>query len=155
MDIGPLIKDVNKIMAFIKKDLVLIEQPSKNALFNDDHPLTMYNFNYQAKKGESYTLYNFPIEEMYAYSISNKEVTLYACMSFKQVIINSLVEQFGMANNVTSEDLVRGDFDFLLWKMKDRFEIIITPIHGRSNLNMLVIFTNMDYTNKVFNYTKM
>lgn len=147
MDIGNILFNITEIKSFIKSKFRNATFDRQELLLNS-HSLCSSEFNLEFTEDiKSYTLFNLPVLDLYAYQETADDVCLYVLMDMDKVEFFSFVEHAGQPENVLPEDIVSGDFDFLAWHrpgmditmMKDHFQRSETVGH----FSVIITVTNI------------
>ena len=153
MDLKNIIFNREALSEFIDTDF-------KNCNFNrielceNNHPLCFSEFNKElVDTGKEYKIFSIPINEMYAYKKDSDSFSLYLLIDVDKMRVNTLIDGFGVPENVSSEEVLSAKFDFLMWETnrlniwlsKDFFGNYVNQVNNKA----ILIVTNMGYSNLI------
>ena len=130
MELKNIIKDEHSIRAFIDQNLEQM-MVDKDALLDSNHSLAFEKFNKRLKQNnDSVSVYDIPINDIYAYTIADSSFALYLLIQIDIVKLERIIDYLGLPENLEDyNEIQTGNFSFLTWNFdslsfwldKDRF----------------------------------
>jgi len=131
-------------LSYIKQIFIPYAPPTELELMKNMHPLMLYKFNRVIKDdSKSYSLFHIPVKELYAWEDKN-EFCLYATIDIKSsefLLLHNFLQE---PDNVSFAEMMKGDFDILMWKIHGMDVTLFHDFAGRvSRDGYLIKITNM------------
>lgn len=144
MELQNVIFDREKLGVFVKESFqdTNLTKMQKTVM---GHPLIAVLFNKTLLPGDkSFSFCGIPVDSIYVYAKTKTEFCTYLILKIEITEFDKISAVLGYPENVSKEDYIKRDFDFLFWPVGS-FGMFINKSHSSERGTFLIQAYNMPY----------